>query len=54
MALNFMASNLPFSQNRDSSITEREPDNLIFVSIHAQACVGALPYLLLCYLKMVA
>lgn len=51
MVLNSVAYNLPFNQNRDSSSTKRQLDNLIFVSIHAQACVGALPYFLLCYLK---
>lgn len=51
MALDFAASNLPFNRNRDSSVSKRKPDNLIFISVHVQACVGAHPCFLLCYLK---
>lgn len=51
MALDFAAYNLPFNQNRDFSISKRKLDNLIFTSIHAQACAGAHPCFLLCSLK---
>lgn len=51
MALDFAAYNLPFDRNRDSSLTKSKLDDLIFISIHTQACAGALPYFLLCYLK---
>jgi hypothetical protein len=37
MALDFAAHNLPFSRNRDSSVSKRKVDNLIFLSIHVQA-----------------
>lgn len=51
MAFDFAAYNLPFNRNRESSIGKRKPDNLIFTSIHAHACVGAHPCFLLCSLK---
>lgn len=51
MALDFAAYNLPFNWNRDSSVSKRKLDNLIFISIHVQACVGAHPCFLLCDLK---
>lgn len=41
MALDFKAYNLLFNWNIESSVSKRKPDNLIFASIHAQACVGA-------------
>lgn len=51
MALDSSAYNLPFNRSGDSSISKRKLDNLIFISIHAQACSGAHPRFLLCYLK---
>lgn len=51
MALDFEAYNLLFNWNTESSISKRKPDNLIFASIHAQACVGAHLCFLLCSLK---
>lgn len=51
MALDFTAYNLPFNQNRDSSISKRKLGNLIFLSIHVQACLELIHVFLLCYLK---
>lgn len=51
MALDSSAYNLPFNRSRESSVSKRKLDNLIFISIHAQACSGAHPWILLCSLK---